>query len=78
MLISSMLVKVIPEKADEIAQLLERIPNVTNYGVHNENNIVIVVESHDKEQLENLCKYIMESYEDVLGVFPTYVGNLES
>ncbi len=71
-----MLVKVIPEKADEIAQLLERIPNVTNYGVHNENSIVIVVESHDKEQLENLCKYIMESYEDVFGVFSTYDGNL--
>ncbi len=77
MLIASMIVKVMPDKAEEIALFLERLPNVTNYGVHKENNIIVVIEAHDEEQLENLAKYILDSYEDVLGVFPTFVGSDE-
>ncbi len=73
MLIASMIVKVVPEKAEEVTQQLERIPNVTTYGVHKEKNLIIVAEAHDAEQLENLSKYIMNTFDGVLGVFPTYV-----
>lgn len=77
MLIASMIVKVAPEKANEISQLLGRIPNVASYGVHKENNIIVVAEAHDEEQLEKLSKYILEEYDEVLGVFPTFVGSDE-
>lgn len=77
MLIASMIVKVIPEHAEEVAQQLERTPNITSYGVHKENNIIIVTEAHDVEQLENIARYILETYPDVLGVFPTFVGSEE-
>jgi nitrate reductase NapAB chaperone NapD len=77
MLIASMIVKVVPEKAEEVAQSLGRIPNVTTYGVHKENNIIVVAEAHDVEQLENLSKYLMMEYENVLGVFPTYLTSDE-
>jgi len=73
MLIASMIVKVVPEKAEEVVQSLGRIPNVTTYGVHKENNLILVAEAHDVEQLENLSKYIMNTFDEVLGVFPTYV-----
>lgn len=77
MIIASMIVKVVPEKAEDIAQQLRRIPNVTTYGVHKENNIIVVAEAHDEEQLQNLSKYIMEEFEDVWGVFPTYMTSDE-
>ncbi|MDZ7291555.1 MAG: chaperone NapD [candidate division KSB1 bacterium] len=73
MLIASMIVKVVPEKAEEVMQQLRRVPNVTTYGVHKENNLIIVAEAHDAEQLENLSKYLTTEFEGVLGVFPTYV-----
>jgi len=73
MLIASMIVKSVPEKAEETAQLLGRIPNVTTYGVHKDNNIIVVAEAHDVKQLENLSKYLLNEYDDVIGVFPTYL-----
>lgn len=74
MLVASMIVKITPEKAEEVAQQLERIPNVTTYGVHKQNNIIVVVEAHDEAQLENFSKYITEEFDGVLGVFPTFVA----
>lgn len=73
MLIASMIVKVDEAASEYVAQQLERIPNVTTYGVHRGTNIIVVAEAHDESQLENLARFIMESFEDVWGVFPTYV-----
>ncbi len=78
MLIASAIVKVIPEKAEETARLIERLPYVTTYGVHKENNIIMVVEANTTEELENLSKRIMNEYEAVLGVFPTYLSSDEN
>lgn len=74
MLISSMIVKVEPAKAEKVAHQLGRVPNVTTYGVHRENNVIIVAEMHDAEQLENLSKYILNEFDGVSGIFPTYVA----
>ncbi len=73
MLIASMIVKVLPEKAIETEKLMEQYPNVTTYGVHKDNNIIIVVEANDAQELESLSRRIMNAHEAVLGVFPTYV-----
>ncbi len=77
MLIASMIVKTKPERADEVARQLQRMPNVTTYGVHKDANIIVVVEAHDEEQLENFTSYLMREYADILGVFPTFVGSDE-
>ena len=75
MLIASMIVKTAPEKAEEVSQQMGRIPNVTTYGVHKENNIIVVAEARDEAQLENLARFLVESFEDVWGVFPTFVAS---
>jgi nitrate reductase NapAB chaperone NapD len=74
MLVASMVVKTAPGRAEEISRQLGRIPNVTTYGVHKEVNIVLVVEAHDEAQLENLARFIVDSFEDAWAVFPTFVG----
>lgn len=75
MLVASMIVKAEPEKAEEVARLLGRVPGVTTYGVHKDVNIVAVAEAHDVEQLDNLAKYIVDNLEGAWGVYPTFVGS---
>ena len=73
-LISSMIVRVKPEKAEEIAQQLKKIPNVETHGVHKEENIILVAEGRDVRQIENLVTYINQEFPDVAGVYPTYLN----
>ena len=75
MLIASMIVKTVSDNADEVARELQRIPNVTTYGVHKENNIIVVAEAQDEEQLENFTQYLMREYSAILGVYPTFVAS---
>ena len=74
MLISSMIVKTRPGKADAVLSMLGKIPRISTYGIHRGNNIIVVAETHDVKQLENLTGFILDSIEDVLGVFPTYLN----
>ena len=73
-LISSMIVRVKPAKADEILVQLEKIPNVETHGVHKEENIILVAEGRDVRQIENLVTYINQEFPDVAGVYPTYLN----
>lgn len=73
MLIASMIVKAPSEKAPEIAAALEKIPGLTLYGVHKENNIIVVAEAETAGELEKLSESIMMEFPEVLGVFPTYL-----
>lgn len=73
-LISSMIVRVKPEKADEILAQLKKIPDVETYGVHKEENIILVAEGRDVGQIENLVAYINQEFADVVGVYPTYLS----
>ncbi len=71
-LISSMIVRVKPEKADEILAQLAKIPDVETHGVHKEENIILVAEGKDVGQIENLVTYINQEFRGVVGVYPTY------
>lgn len=73
-LISSMIVRVKPEKADEILAQLARIPDVETHGVHKKENIIVVAEGRDVGQIENLIAYINQEFRDVVGVYPTYLN----
>ncbi len=74
MLIASLIVKVNIEYADETAQQLEKMENVTTYGVHKEDSIIIVVEAETIKEIEFLTKQILAENNNVLGVFPTYLA----
>lgn len=73
MLIASMIVKVVPAEAQAVQAQLQRLPNVTTYGIHKEDNIILVTEARSVEALEQLSKHVTHEIAGVLGVFPTYV-----
>jgi nitrate reductase NapAB chaperone NapD len=75
MLVASMVVKVDPAQADELSRQFGRIPGLTTYGVHKEDNIVVVAEAHDEAQLENMARYLLDNFEGAWGVFPTFVAS---
>lgn len=74
MLITSMIVRALPEKVHSLSRLLDKIPNVTTHGVHKKEYIIVVAETHDVPQLENLISYISNEFDDVLEVFTTYAN----
>lgn len=78
MLIASMIVKAPAENAPGIAQALEKIPGLTLYGVHKEENIIVVAEAESAAELEKLSQSIMLEFPEVIGVFPTYLASDES
>lgn len=78
MLVASMVVKVDPAQADELSRQFGRIPGLTTYGVHKEENVVVVAEAHDEAQLENMARYILDTFEGAWGVFPTFVASDDS
>ncbi len=73
MLIASMIVKVVATDAEAVQAQLQRLPNVATYGIHKEDNIILVTEARSVEELEQLAKHITHEVAGVLGVFPTYV-----
>ncbi|MBN1300744.1 MAG: chaperone NapD [Melioribacteraceae bacterium] len=77
MIIASMIVKALPENIDEVVLKLNNIPNVTTYGVHKEENIILLIEADSEDQLKDLSRYINSEFEGILGTYPTFVASDE-
>lgn len=77
MIIASMIIKALPENIDEVVLKLNNIPNVTTYGVHKEENIIVLIEADSEDQLKDLARYINSEFEGVLGTYPTFIGSEE-
>jgi nitrate reductase NapAB chaperone NapD len=77
MIIASMIVKVLPENIDDVVLKLNNIPNVTTYGVHKEENIIILIEADSEDQLKDLARYINSEFDGILGTYPTFIGSDE-
>lgn len=77
MIIASMIVKVLPENIDDVVLKLNNIPNVTTYGVHKEENIIILIEADSEDHLKDLAKYINSEFDGILGTYPTFIGSDE-
>jgi nitrate reductase NapAB chaperone NapD len=75
MLVASMVVKVDAAQAEELSRQFGRIPGLTTYGVHKDDNVVVVAEAQDEAQLENMARYILDHFEGAWGVFPTFVAS---
>ncbi|MEX1276062.1 MAG: chaperone NapD [Bacteroidota bacterium] len=75
MFIASMIVKTAPERAEEAVLSLNRIPHVSTHGIYKESNIIVVAEADRVEDLTDLSRYILNEFEGVLGVFPTFLSS---
>lgn len=77
MIIASMIVKALPENIDEVVLKLNNIPNVTTYGVHKEENIILLIEADSEDQIKDLARYINSEFDGILGTYPTFIGSDE-
>lgn len=69
-------VVVVTKKTESLKVLdqMEKLDNVTTYGIHKDNNIVAVFEAESPKGLENMSKEIQNTVPGVLGIYPTYVN----
>lgn len=77
MIIASCIVKVEPTQAEEIAALLNQPPRFTTFGIHKENNLILVVELEYIKEMEQTIRNIMDLHTGILAVFPTYMEQEE-
>ncbi|MDZ7767538.1 MAG: chaperone NapD [Melioribacteraceae bacterium] len=56
MIIASMIIKALPENIDELVLELNNIPSVTTYGVHKEENIIVLVEADSGRSIKRFIK----------------------
>ncbi|MBC8174736.1 MAG: chaperone NapD [Candidatus Marinimicrobia bacterium] len=72
--IAGVVVLTVPEKTNEILLQLNKIKNVTTYGVHKENFVVAVFEGETPNELEGMSDRIIKTIPGVLGIYPAYVN----
>ncbi len=61
------------EKTMRVLEKLNTTANVTTYGVHNDIQIVAVLESDSSKGLEKLSVELQEKIDGILGLYPAYV-----
>ena len=75
MIIASLIVKTIPEYAEDTALKLSKLPNVSTHGIYKGDNIIVLIEAEKEEQLEDFSKYIINEFDGILGTYPTFVSS---
>ena len=75
MIIASIIVKCDPEKIDEIALNISKIPNVSTHGVHKEDNLIVLIEAESEDELENFTRYIQSEYDGIMGTYPSFISS---
>ncbi len=61
------------DKAMQVLEKLNEMPQITTYGVHNDVDIVAVMEADSARSLEKLSTDIQEKIDGILGFYPAYV-----
>ena len=62
------------KKTANVLNQLNKIENVTTYGVHKDNNIVAVFEGDSTSKLEKMNDNIIKKIDGIYGIFPAYVN----
>lgn len=72
--VAGILVETVPGASARVAGRLAREPGVTLAGGDGHSRIAAVWEAEDGRALEALSERLLHTDEEVLGVFPTFVG----
>ncbi len=62
------------EKTQPVLTALQKMDDVTTYGIHKGHYIIAVLEAENSKNLEALTRDIQENIEGVLGIYPAYVN----
>lgn len=71
MAIAGLLVHTLQEKVEIVEQQIEKMDNMTSYGIHKDEFIVMVAEAHSQD-MENEVEKI-NRIDGVLTIYTTYV-----
>jgi nitrate reductase NapAB chaperone NapD len=75
--VAGMVVETVPGAAAEVAGRLARVPGLSLAGGDGQSRIAVVCEAADGRALEELSERLLAGDEQVLGIFPTFVGDDE-
>lgn len=75
MIVASIIIKCDPEKVDEVALNVSKIPNVSTHGVHKGDNLIVLIEAESEEEIENFSRYIQSEYDGILGTYPSFISS---
>ncbi len=74
MAIAGLAILVKKEKVQDVYKRLEEYPEITTYGIHQDQYIVAVVETSPQTDLEKYLENLKNSHSDILGIFPAYAN----
>lgn len=74
MVVAGVLIETIPGAAPLVAGRLVRVPGVSLQGGDGVRRIAAVLEAGDGAALEALTERLLRGDEQILGVFPTFIG----
>ena len=74
MTVAGILVKTAPEAGPGVATRLARLAGLTLVGGDGHSRIALVWEAPDGAALEGLWEELLRSDEEILGIYPTFVG----
>jgi len=69
-----------PNKADQVLSTLQETPRITTYGIHQENNIIAVLDTDTAAQMKEISTQIQNEIPGITGVYLSNVNyeDLES
>jgi hypothetical protein len=77
MVVAGILVETAPGAEPRVAVRLAREPGVSLAGGDGRSRIAAVCQAADGEALEALARRLLEEDEEILGIYPTFVGRDE-
>ena len=74
-MIAGVLIETLPGAEPRVAARLLSVPGITLHGGDGLRRIAAVLDAPDGETLERFSERLLASDEEILGVFPTFVGD---
>ena len=75
MVIAGVVIRTLPGRAPAVAERLESVPGLTVHGNDDDGRIAAVWRADSGEALEEAGEALVELDEEVLGVYPSFVGD---
>jgi hypothetical protein len=76
--VAGILIETAPGAEPRVAVRLARVPGLSLQGGDGDRRIAAVVEAASGAELEALAERLLHGDEDILGLFPTFVGSEET
>ncbi len=73
MFLASMIFQVEPNGVDDTRKQLDKIPELSLHGLHDDDVIVAVAETEDEQRLQQLSERIIARYESIKTIYPTFL-----